>query len=261
MSFFRKKKHPPSNSGPPNGLVSQYQASQRPQFPTESQSQSQSQSRSAQQTPKSQPLCPWSAYTPISGQSQSPFAREALALSTSATAAGELFLFGGYAHRSSSARNDLYMISTRDFSTTLLRTSGDIPNPRYGHQAVLTSTTLLIWGGKTNSTDQNVDDSFYLLNLGTSDLFMSRPTLADQSSVSREWARIVIDGPGPGSRYYHTMTLVGSKLFVFGGRTDKRRLNDMWALDLNYCTFSPLFPEPFRPEFSNSKIEPFLGVI
>jgi hypothetical protein len=53
------------------------------------------------------------------------------------------------------------------------------------------------------------------------------------------------DGPGPGGRYYHTMTLVGSKLFVFAGRTAKGRLNDIWALDLNCCTFSPRFPKPF----------------
>ena len=74
---------------------------------------------------------------------------------------------------------------------------------------------------------------------------MSRPAPADQSLVSREWTRIVIDGPGPGGRYCHTMTLVGSKLFVFGGRTDKRRLNDTWVLDLNYCTLPPRFPELF----------------
>ena len=72
------------------------------------------------------------------------------------------------------------MISTRDFSTTLLQTSGDVPSPRYGHTAVVTDTdtTLLIWGGKTDFSDQNAqnpdnDDSFYLLNLGTSDHFPS----------------------------------------------------------------------------------------
>jgi hypothetical protein len=68
------------------------------------------------------------------------------------------------------------MISTRDFSTTLLNTSGDIPSPRYGHHAVLAGTTLLIWGGTTefsnrNAQSQSDDDSFYLLNLGTADLF------------------------------------------------------------------------------------------
>ena len=55
----------------------------------------------------------------------------------------------------------------------------------------------------------------------------------------------MVDGPGPGGRYVHTMTLVGSKLFVVAGRTKKRVFNDIWALDLNSCTFAPRFPEPF----------------
>ena len=80
---------------------------------------------------------------------------------------------------------------------------------------------------------------------------MSRPALADQSFlrsilVSRQWTRIVTNGPGPGGgRHNHTMTLVGSKLFVFGGKTTRRYLNDIWAFDLNCCTYAPRFPEPF----------------
>ena len=62
--------------------------------------------------------------------------------------------------------------------------------------------------------------------------------------VSREWKRIVVDGPGPVSRRHHTMTLVGSKLFAFGGKSVKY-LNDIWALDLDYCMFDACFPEPF----------------
>ena len=59
---------------------------------------------------------------------------------------------------------------------TLLKTSGKTPDPRYGHRAAFTSTTLLIWGGVTNHSDQNEenqcdDDSLYYLNLGMSDLF------------------------------------------------------------------------------------------
>ena len=161
MSFFRKKKHSPSNSAPANRLASQSQARQQPQIPTESQSQSQS---------RQQPL-PWSAHTPPSGQRPSPFDRRLHAMSTGATATGELFLFGGYVYSSNSPSNDLYVISARDFSTTLLSTSGDIPSPRFSHQAVLTSTALLIWGGTTDSSDRNDDDYLYLLNLGTSDLF------------------------------------------------------------------------------------------
>jgi hypothetical protein len=166
FSRSRKKKNSPSNSAPANGLASRSQTSQLPQL-TESQS--------PLETQQTQPLYPWSVHTPLLlGQSPSPFPRYSHALSTTATAASELFLFGGRTY--DPICNDLYVISTRDFSTTLLKTSGDVPSPRYGHTAVLTDTTLLIWGGKTDSGDQNAqnpsnDDSFYLLNLGTSDPF------------------------------------------------------------------------------------------
>jgi hypothetical protein len=174
MSFFSwHKKRSPYNSPPANGLASQSKVSQHLLQKT-TKSQSQSHSQSPQQTQQSQPLYPWSAHAPPSGQWPSPFPRSSHALSTTATTAGELFLFGGSTH--DGIYDDLYMISTRDFSTTLLNTSGDIPSPRYGHHAVLAGTTLLIWGGTTefsnrNAQSQSDDDSFYLLNLGTADLF------------------------------------------------------------------------------------------
>jgi hypothetical protein len=174
MSSSRKKQPSPSNPAPANGPPSQSQAGQQLPFPTKS---SQSHSQSPQQTQQSQPVCPWSAHAPPFGQSPSPFLRDSHTLSTSTTIASKLFLFGGYVHGSETLSNDLYMISTRDFSATLLQTSGDVPSPRYGYRAVLTSTTLLIWGGgredfsDPNALHENIDDSCYLLNLGTSDLF------------------------------------------------------------------------------------------
>ncbi len=66
----------------------------------------------------------------------------------------------------------MYVFSTRDFSTTLLQTSGEVPTPRRVHGAALVGTTLMICGGVTNFSDLDVQnhDSLYLLNLGTSDL-------------------------------------------------------------------------------------------
>ena len=134
-------------------------------------------------------VCTWSKNAPQSGPSKSPFPRNFHALSATATAAGELFLFGGYAGTTSN--NDLYVISTRDFSATLLQTSGEVPSPRGGHDVALISANLLIWGGQKGYINQvePLDDSLYLLNLGTSYLLMSRSTPADQnvlcSSISR----------------------------------------------------------------------------
>jgi hypothetical protein len=174
MSFFsRKKNRSSSNSAPANER-------QLPLPP-------ESHTRSTQQQRQLRPVHPWSEHrlnllppTFLSKNappsSPSPFPRYGHVLSA---AAGELILFGGFVH--DSARNDLYVISTRDFSTTLLQTSRDVPSPRFGHAGGRIGTVLLIWGGATNTDGQcgPHDDSLYLLNLGTLDLLTSRPILAD----------------------------------------------------------------------------------
>jgi hypothetical protein len=162
-----KKRHSeaPSTSGPASGLASP-QATQQLQFPTNSQSHLQS----PQEKQQSQPVGPWSAHIPPPGKWPSPLPRYCHAISTTTTAAGELFLFGGASN--GRPRRDLHVISTRDFSTTLLKTSGDGPGTRSGHRVIFTSTILLIWGNWGGGKDvKKSGDSFYLLNLGTSDLF------------------------------------------------------------------------------------------
>ena len=104
----------------------------------------------SQSTEQPQPVRTWSAHGPQSGSSPSPFPRTRDRLTASANSAGELILFGGHVNDStnSNSRSDLYMFSKRDFSTTLLQTSGDIPTPRSGHGAALIGTTFLVYGGR-----------------------------------------------------------------------------------------------------------------
>lgn len=132
------------------------------------------------------PAYPWSArrlmlpppvtlpkpgVVPPTSPSPSPFPRYGHALPATATQSGELFLFGGLVRET--ARNDLFLFSTRDLSATLLQTGGEIPSPRVGHASALVSSVLIVWGGDTKTdlvkskpTDKQ-DDGLYLLNLGT----------------------------------------------------------------------------------------------
>ena len=149
MPFFSRK-NPSFNPPDANGLASQ---------------------------PAQQPwrACTWSAHAPQSGPSPLPFPRSSFTLTATATptVTGEFFLFGGFiGHVNRCASSDLYLFSTRDFSTTLLQTRGEIPTPRALHGAAVIGTTLLICGGTMNSGEQYVlnHDTLYLLDLGTSDL-------------------------------------------------------------------------------------------
>ncbi len=49
---------------------------------------------------------------------------------------------------------------------------------------------------------------------------------------------------------------LGSNLFVFGGGMGGGHFNDIWALDLNRCTFSPRFHEPFLLDIPAVKSNP-----
>ena len=191
MSFFSKRnKISPSNTAPADGLTS-HSTQRLP--PQQLQSPPESQSHTPQQEQRAQPVYPWSArhlnlLPPTrlikdahpSGPSPSPFPRHGYVLSATASAAGDLFLFGGLVHNS--PRNDLYAFSTQHLSVTLLQTCGEVPSPRVRHAGALSSSGLLIWGGDTNFGDQEVpnkprDDSLYLL--GTLDLLMSKQSLTD----------------------------------------------------------------------------------
>ena len=156
MSYFSRERS--SNNPPANALSSQ--SIQQPQL-----------------------VCTWSAHASQSGPGPLPFPFPRYFHTLTATSTGELFLFGGNAHGRPSG--DLYVFSARDYSTTLLQTSGSVPTPRFGHRAALIDTnTLLICGGmKSNAEYVLHHDSIHLLNLGTSDPLMSSPAPVDHAFV------------------------------------------------------------------------------
>ena len=51
--------------------------------------------------------------------------------------------------------------------------------------------------------------------------------------ASRQWSRASPPGPKPAGRYGHTLNILGSKIYIFGGQVEGLFFNDLIAFDLN----------------------------
>lgn len=51
--------------------------------------------------------------------------------------------------------------------------------------------------------------------------------------ASRQWSKSAPPGPRPPGRYGHTLNILGSKIYVFGGQVEGYFFNDLMAFDLN----------------------------
>lgn len=164
-------------------------------------------------------LYPWSQRklnfpTPQSN----PFPRYGAAVNAVASKEGDIYMMGGLIN-GSMVRGDLWMVesATGNLSCYPIATVSEGPGPRVGHASLLVGNAFIVFGGDTKMDDSDVlDDTLYLLN-----------------TSSRQWSRASPPGPRPPGRYGHTLNILGSKIYIFGGQVEGYFFNDLLAFDLN----------------------------
>ncbi|KAL8686912.1 MAG: hypothetical protein Q9218_006773 [Villophora microphyllina] len=162
---------------------------------------------------------PWSARRLTFTSSQpNPFPRYGAAINAVASKEGDLYLMGGLVN-GSMVKGDLWMIEAGAQSLPCypVGTTFEGPGPRVGHASLLVGNAFIVFGGDTKVDDQDkLDDTLYLLNTST-----------------RHWSRSMPPGPRPAGRYGHTLNILGSRIYVFGGQVEGYFFNDLLAFDLN----------------------------
>ncbi|KAI4192897.1 MAG: hypothetical protein LQ346_004096 [Caloplaca aetnensis] len=162
---------------------------------------------------------PWSQRRLTFTSSQpNPFPRYGAAVNSVASKEGDLYLMGGLVN-GSTVKGDLWMIEAGAQSLPCypVGTTFEGPGPRVGHRSLLVGNAFIVFGGDTKVDDRDkLDDTLYLLNTST-----------------RHWSRSFPPGQRPAGRYGHTLNILGSKIYVYGGQVEGYFFNDLWAFDLN----------------------------
>ncbi|KAH7078587.1 hypothetical protein FB567DRAFT_139063 [Paraphoma chrysanthemicola] len=147
-----------------------------------------------------------------------PFPRYGAAINATASKDGTIYLMGGLVG-GATVKGDLWLTEMGNGSMACypISTTGDGPGPRVGHASLLVGNAFIVFGGDTKLADNDdLDDTLYLLNTST-----------------KHWSRALPQGPRPTGRYGHTLNILGSRIYIFGGQVEGFFFNDLVAFDLN----------------------------
>ncbi|CAI7615484.1 unnamed protein product [Penicillium bialowiezense] len=147
-----------------------------------------------------------------------PFPRYGTASNPVASKEGDVYIMGGLVD-ATTVKGDLWIIesSGSHLDCFQVATISEGPGPRVGHASLLVGNAFIVFGGDTKlDEDDELDETLYLLNTRT-----------------RQWSRTIPPGLRPAGRYGHSLNILGSKLYVFGGQKEGYFFNDILAFDLN----------------------------
>ena len=166
-----------------------------------------------------------------------PFPRYGAAVNATSSKDGSVYLMGGLIN-GSTVKGDLWMVEagTNAMSCYPVATTSEGPGPRVGHASLLVGNAFIVFGGDTKMEEGDMlDDTLYLLNTCEFPIRheIRRIETLTSSTATKQWSRALPAGPRPPGRYGHTLNILGSKIYVFGGQVEGFFFNDLVAFDLN----------------------------
>jgi N-acetylneuraminic acid mutarotase len=136
---------------------------------------------------------------------------------TATLAGASVVVFGGHYYggkkQGFTYLNDTIVLDVNENKWVRPRLNGTPPSPRYGHTAVLAGSRIVVFGGRG-------ENGFNFRDLHALD------------PVTMTWYQGPDGGNAPSGRLNHTATLVGTKMYVFGGWNGESYFNDLHILDL-----------------------------
>ncbi|KAF1964679.1 hypothetical protein BU23DRAFT_53122 [Bimuria novae-zelandiae CBS 107.79] len=199
--------------------------------------------RNTRGPPESSPY-PWSTRRLNFTTTASPFPRYGAAINSSTGSSGVIYIMGGLVG-GATVKGDLWVAEMGNGSMACfpISTTGDGPGPRVGHASLLVGNAFIVFGGDTKlDENDDLDDTLYLLNTST-----------------KHWSRALPQGPRPTGRYGHTLNILGSKIYIFGGQVEGFFFNDLVAFDLNSLQSSASRWEVLLPNQKEGTVTPPQG--
>ncbi|KAI6189582.1 hypothetical protein M3Y97_00024000 [Aphelenchoides bicaudatus] len=147
------------------------------------------------------------------------------------------FLWGGRSD-SQGASQRLYEFDPESNTWSSIEVEGFIPPARDGHSAVVYGSLMIVFGG-FEEENQRFSQETYAFDFST-----------------HKWTELKCSGTLPQHRDFHAATMLGDKMYVFGGRSDERGQfhssidyydNAMHVLDLKTLAWS-------TPKVTNSPL-------
>lgn len=130
-----------------------------------------------------------------------------------------MIIFGGEDNNTYETFNDVHVLDLTSWTWIQPQISGQIPEQRSFHTAVLYQDKMLVWGGHKEAKDGGFifsDVAVHILDLKT-----------------WEWSQITPDGMSPDARSYHSAVVFQDKLLIDGGSYDiYSTRDDLHLLDI-----------------------------